>query len=39
VNNRYFYACWRKGENLPRYAEDLIEIVTGVLDGRKAWEI
>ena len=38
-NNRHFYACWRKGENLPRYAEDLIEIVTGVLDGRKAWEI
>ena len=38
-NHRHFYACWRKGENLPRYAEDLIEIVTGVLDGRRAWEI
>ena len=38
-NHRHFYACWRKGEDLPRYAEDLIEIVTGVLDGRKAWEI
>ena len=38
-NHRHFYACWRKGEDLPRYAEDFIEIVTGVLDGRKAWEI
>ena len=38
-NHRHFYACWRKGENLPRYAEDLIEIVTDVLDGRRAWEI
>ena len=38
-NHRHFYACWRKGEDLPRYAEDLIEIVAGVLDGRRAWEI
>ena len=37
-NNRHFYACWRKGETLPRYAEDLIGIVSGVLEGKKAWE-
>ncbi len=37
-NNRHFYACWRKGEVLPRYAEDLIDIVSGVLEGKKAWE-
>lgn len=30
-NNRHFYACWRKGETLPRYATELIEIVTEVL--------
>ncbi len=31
-NNRHFYACWRKGETLPRYAADLIDIVSGVLE-------
>lgn len=38
-NNRHFYACWRKGEKLPRYAEDLIDIIAGVLKGKKAWEV
>lgn len=37
-NNRHFYACWRKGEGLPRYAEDLIEIIGGVLGGSRLWE-
>ena len=31
-NHRHFYACSRKGEKLPRYAEDFIKIVTRVLN-------
>lgn len=38
-NRRHFYACWRKGEQLPRYAADLIDIFKEVLEGRKAWEM
>lgn len=30
-NNRHFYACSRKGEKLPRYAENFVQIVTRVL--------
>jgi hypothetical protein len=31
-NHRHFYACSRKGEKLPRYAEDFVKIVTRVLN-------
>ena len=31
ANNRHFYACSRKGEKLPRYAESFIRIVSRVL--------
>ena len=30
-NHRHFYACSRKGERLPRYAEGFIQIVTKLL--------
>lgn len=33
-NRRHFYACSRKGEKLPRYAEDFVKIVTRVLSQR-----
>ncbi len=32
VNHRHFYACSRKGEKLPRYAESLVQIVSRVLN-------
>ena len=31
-NRRHLYACWRKGEKLPRYAEGFIQIVSRILD-------
>ncbi len=31
-NKRHLYACWRKGEKLPRYAEGFIQIVGRILD-------
>lgn len=31
-NRRHLYACWRKGEKLPRYAEGFIQIVARILD-------
>ena len=31
-NRRHLYACWRKGEKLPRYAEGFIQIVGRILD-------
>ena len=31
-NHRHFYACSRKDEKLPRYAEDFIKIVSRVLN-------
>lgn len=31
-NKRHLYACWRKGEKLPRYAEGFIQIVSRILD-------
>ncbi len=31
-NRRHLYACWRKGEKLPRYAEGFIKIVSRILD-------
>ena len=31
-NKRHLYACWRKGEKLPRYAGDFIQIVSRILD-------
>ena len=30
-NHRHFYACWRKGDALPRYAEDFIRSITQAL--------
>lgn len=30
-NHRHFYACWRKGEALPRYAQDFVHCVTQAL--------
>ena len=33
-NHRHFYACSRKGEKLPRYAESFVKIVTKVLNKR-----
>lgn len=38
-NYRHYYACWRKGETLPRYAMDLIDIVCRELESSKAWEM
>jgi DNA-binding transcriptional LysR family regulator len=35
-NRRHLYACWRKGEKLPRYAEGFIQIVTRILDKNTA---
>ena len=35
-NRRHFYACWRKGEKLPRYAEGFIRIVSRILDKNAA---
>lgn len=34
-NNRHFYACRRKGEALPRYADSFVKIVAQVLQKRK----
>lgn len=31
-NKRHLYACWRKGEKLPRYAGGFIQIVGRILD-------
>lgn len=36
VNHRHFYACRRKNEKLPRYADSLIQIVTRLLDEKKS---
>lgn len=33
-NHRHFYACSRKGEKLPRYAEGFVRIVSKVLNKR-----
>lgn len=30
-NHRHFYACYRKGESLPKYARDFIHITSSVL--------
>ena len=30
-NHRHFYACWRKGDALPRYAEDFVRCITQAL--------
>ena len=38
-NRRHYYACWRKGESLPRYATDLIDLVSQELERSKAWEM
>ena len=38
-NQRHYYACWRKGEKLPRYAMELIDLVSQELERSKAWEI
>ncbi len=35
-NKRHLYACWRKGEKLPRYAEGFIQIVSRILDKNAA---
>lgn len=35
-NRRHLYACWRKGEKLPRYAEGFIQIVSRILDKNPA---
>ena len=35
-NKRHLYACWRKDEKLPRYAEGFIQIVTRILDKNSA---
>ena len=35
-NRRHLYACWRKGEKLPRYAEGFIQIVGRILDKNTA---
>ena len=35
-NRRHLYACWRKGEKLPRYAEGFIRIVGRILDKNTA---
>jgi len=35
-NKRHLYACWRKGEKLPRYAEGFIRIVGRILDKNTA---
>ena len=35
-NRRHLYACWRKGEKLPRYAEGFIQIVSRILDKNTA---
>ncbi len=37
-NNRHFYACYRKGETLPRFAEDFIGMITAVLEQGKPAE-
>ena len=37
-NRRHYYACWRKGETLPRYAKDLIDLVCRELEHSKVWE-
>ena len=31
-NKRHLYACWRKGEKLPRYAEGFVQIVGRILN-------
>ena len=38
-NYRHYYACWRKGETLPHYATDLIDVVCKELDSSKLWEM
>lgn len=38
-NNRHYYACWRKGDTLPRYATDLIDLFSRELEGSKLWEM
>lgn len=38
-NYRHYYACWRKGETLPRYAMDLIDVVCRELESSKLWEM
>ncbi len=35
-NKRHFYACRRKGEQLPHYAENFVKIVSQVLDQKKS---
>ena len=35
-NKRHLYACWRKDEKLPRYAEGFIQIVGRILDKNAA---
>ena len=35
-NKRHLYACWRKGERLPRYAEGFVQIITRILDKNTA---
>lgn len=34
-NHRHFYACYRKGERLPRYTTDFIRTVTQVLEEKR----
>ena len=37
-NHRHFYACYRKGERLPHYAADFIQIVSQVLEKENGME-
>ncbi|MCR5825784.1 MAG: LysR family transcriptional regulator [Oscillospiraceae bacterium] len=37
VNNRHFYACRRKNDRLPRYADAFVQIVTRVLQEKKQY--
>jgi hypothetical protein len=34
-NQRHYYALWRKGEDLPRYAADFVSILKGSLSSPK----
>ncbi len=38
-NNRHFYACYRKGEALPRFTEDFISMIAEVLGQEKVVSI
>lgn len=37
-NHRHFYACYRKGESLPKYARDFIHITSAVLAAKPSIE-